>query len=295
MGTIELQSLLFTNINSLSENPLTRCPANAHDCNNTGATHNSSLCDSTLTIDPNCVGYHIGNGPSYTAIISSAFSCLGSILIVLAYIFFKDIRGGMAQRIITALAIADFISAAGYIAGSINYIIHFNDRAISDCSAFQTICSVQAFITTWSSISSFAWTAILAVYFYLVLVYQKQQPFSTKCRQIFLHLFSWATPGLIVIPFTACQFLGYAPFAASNWCFVADTSLYNKLNNVTDSQNILLYNTLKVLAAGKIWEILTYVLVIIMYSHVIVILEKVQLTFTFVSFIHPSNFFADET
>ncbi len=276
MGTIELQSLLFTNINSLSGNDFTQCPADVHDCNNTGATHNSSLCDSTLTTDPNCVSYHIGNGPSYTAIISSAFSCLGSILIVLAYIFFKDIRGGMAQRIITALAIADFISAAGYIAGSINYIVHFNDRATSDCNAFHTICRVQAFITTWSSISSFAWTAILAVYFYLVLVYQKQQPFSTKCRQIFLHLFSWATPGLIVIPFTWLMFLGYAPFAASNWCFVTDFSLYD---NVSDDSNstMILYNTLKVLAAGKLWEIVTYILVIIMYSHVIVILERVCL------------------
>ncbi len=284
METVELQSLQF-----ISGNPFTDCPADIHDCNNADGTHNTSLCDSTLTIDPDCVSYHIGNGPSYTAITSSAFSCLGSILIVLAFIFFKDIRGGMAQRIITALAIADFVSAAGYIAGSINYIVHYNDRVKNDCTAFRTICQVQAFITTWSSMSSFAWTAILAVYFYLVLVYQKQRPFNTKYRRLFLHIFSWVTPGLIVIPFTGLNFLGYAPFAASNWCFVTDLSLYDHPNStVTDPNLTILYNTLKVLAAGKFWEILTYIVVIIMYSHIIVILERV--CYYLFSLIHPHFF-----
>lgn len=251
------------------------CPADVHDCSNNYSTHSHSLCDPSKQFDSGCVSYHIGSGPSYVAIASSVLSCLGSLAIVLAFIIFKDIRNGMAQRIITALAVADFISATGYIVGSINYIVFFDHLNKTDCTHFQIICKVQAFFTSWSSMSSFAWTAILAVYFYLVVAYQKQRPFHSTWQQITLHVISWAAPGLIVIPFTAMQFLGYAPYAASNWCFVEDPNIVHP-NNDSNVVSII-KTTAKVLVAGKLWEILTYLTVIVVYTHIVCILEKVRL------------------
>ena len=262
--------LLFCNTTNY-----TLCPATTQNCN---ATYDCNLCNTDIKFNESiCVDYHIGKGPSYVAIISSIFSCFGSFLIVLAFLIFKDIRKGMAQRIVTALAIADFISAAGYIVGSLNFILHYNEQNRRDCCVFQTICMIQAFVTSWSSMSSFAWTAILALYLYIVLVYQKQTPFNSKYRQLALHLISWVAPGLIVIPFTAKKFLGFAPFAASNWCFVADLSLYSPepISTCNSSSSDTLYDSLKVLAAGKFWEILTYIAVIVVYSHITIILKKV--------------------
>lgn len=257
---------------------ISQCPADTVDCGNLHSTYNSSLCNPNITKDDNCVDYHVGFPPSYVAIGSSVLSCLGSALIVLAFIIFKDIRGGMAQRIVTALAIADFVSAAGYIVGSLNFIMHYNKEAVRDvdCNVFQTVCEIQSFITSWSSLSSFAWTTILALYFYFVLVYQKQRPFNTKYRQLALHFISWGAPGLIVIPFTALGYLGYAPFAASNWCFVADPSLDDASSDPGNFVDDILPDTAKVLAAGKLWEILTYFVVIVVYSHIFFILEKVR-------------------
>lgn len=216
------------------------------------------------------VSYDIGVGPTYVAIVSSVFSCLGSILIVFAFIAFKDIRSGLAQRIVTALAVADFVSAAGYIVGSINFLVYFDHAS---CPYFIGICRGQAFVTSWSSMSSFAWTAILAIYFYIVLAFRRRRPFHSKLQEALLHLFAWASPLLIVIPFTGLNFLGYAPYAASNWCFVSDPYA-----NATENSNSLrlLYTSLKVLAAGKVWEILTYFIVVFLYSQIICILEKVM-------------------
>lgn len=218
------------------------------------------------------VSHDIGRWPSYIAIASSSLSCLGSLLIVVAFIAFKDIRSGMVQRIITSLAIADFFSAAGYIGGSINFLIFFNERSPDRCRVFDALCRSQAFVTTWSSMSSFAWTTFLAFYFYLILVYQRR-PFQSKLQQIVLHVFSWVAPLLIVIPLTGIGQLGFARYAASNWCFVKDPNTTNSSSMLQLTESILF-----VMVAGKFWEILTYIIVIIIYTHIAIFLAKVCCT-----------------
>ena len=111
-----------------------------------------NMCPHTMN---NCssgsVSYDIGTKPSYIAILSSVVSCLGSLLVLLVYFSFRDLRSS-AQKIITYLAVADLISALGYIGGSINFIVHFNHSREHDCKTFNTLCEVQASITSWSSL-----------------------------------------------------------------------------------------------------------------------------------------------
>ena len=92
--------------------------------------------------------------PSYVSLVSSSLSCMGSILIVLAYCLLKEMRSG-AQAIITLLAIADFFTGFGYIMGSVNFLVNFKDQKDNDCPAFTSICEIQSFITTWSTMSSY--------------------------------------------------------------------------------------------------------------------------------------------
>ena len=160
-----------------------------------------------------------GQVPSYVTIVSCGFSCLGSILIVVTYFVLKDMRSG-AQKIITFLAIADFVSAAGYIVGSVNFLTHYNKFDPKACTVFRDICEAQATITSWSSLVSFLWTAILAFYFYLIIVYHRVQV-ASRLMPLY-HLVAWGMPLLIVIPLIATRNLGYSPYAASNWCFVKD-------------------------------------------------------------------------
>ena len=91
----------------------------------------------------NCVSgsdVSIENGPipSYVAIVSSGFSCLGSILIVVTFFALKDMRTG-AQIIVTCLALADLISAVGYIVGSANFPTHYNKTGYKECQVFEDI------------------------------------------------------------------------------------------------------------------------------------------------------------
>ena len=69
----------------------------------------------------------------------------------------------------------------------------------------------------------------------------------------FFHVFNWGFPIIICLPLLITGNLGYSPFAASTWCYIS-------------TKNSLGYTIGLVLVAGKLWEILTYILVIVLYT-----------------------------
>ena len=215
------------------------------------------------------VSHDIGRGPSYVAIVSSSLSCAGSLLILLIYCLFRDLRSS-AQKIITFLAIADLISALGYIGGSVNFLTHFNKRGHQQCEVFNDLCIAQASLTSWSSLASFSWTVALAFHFYLVIIYNRRA--SASKLMVFYHMLAWVVPLFIVVPLAATKKLGYAPYAASNWCFVS--SLSRNLN----TGKLQIEDIGWVLLAGKFWEILTYIISIYIYAHIITRLVLVSFT-----------------
>lgn len=216
----------------------------------------------------NLVSFDLGQVPSYISITSSSLSCAGSLLILYAYFSLKDIRSG-AQKVITLLAIADFFTAFGYIVGSVNFLTHFNHTASKSCEVFTDICEVQSFITTWSTMCSYCWTCFLAFYFFLVLVFHKNQLASGLIP--LYNVVSWICPLLIVLPLLATGNLGYAPYVASNWCYIKDID-YSSKHLLQKPKTIAL-----LFLAGKFWEILSYVFVIIIYLCIRVYLSRVSL------------------
>ena len=163
----------------------------------------------------------LGFNSVYISTVSCSASCVGSGLIVLTYLLWKDIRTGL-RKIVTFLAIADFFTAAGYLLGNANYV-HYNRHVTQDevgaCYLFDTVCQIQAFVTSWSSLSSFIWTAILAVYLYWALV--KGDPKSPGEYFVLYHVLSWGSPLLVMLPLLCTGSLGYSPFASGGWCFIA--------------------------------------------------------------------------
>lgn len=222
-------------------------------------------CPHSFNCDNGRTSFDIGMVPSYVSIASSTLSCLGSLLIVITYCLLKDMRSG-AQTVITLLAIADFFTAFGYIIGSSNYIFNFTDQRRYDCVVFTDICEIQSFITTWSTMSSYCWTCILAFYFFLTLVYSNS---SLASRLIPLYnLIAWIAPLLIVFPLLVVNKLGYAPYVASNWCFIKDMNYHESLASNVDT---IVY----ILIAGKLWEILCYVFILVLYSLIKISFMKV--------------------
>lgn len=215
----------------------------------------------------NCTGgfvpLDIGKAPSYIAIISCTFSCLGSILIILTFFMLKDMRTG-SQKIVTMLAIADFISATGYIIGSANYLQHQNSTSATGCGDFNKVCIGQATVTTYSSLVSFLWTVILAFYFFLIIVY-KRAKVASRLMAIY-SVIAWLGPLSIVVPLLACGKLGYSHYAASNWCYVKGDE-----KALTSDWEM----TLIILVAGKFWEISSYILVTILCVAITIVFSKV--------------------
>lgn len=204
----------------------------------------------------NLVSFDIGVSPSYVSLVSCSLSCLGSILILLTFCLLKDLRT-TTQKIITLLAVADLISAIGYILGSINFLTHFNKNDSSDCSIFLTLCKTQSTITSWSSLVSFCWTVILAFHFFLIIVFKRFQ-FARKLLPVY-NILAWGVPLVIIVPLLVMDKLGYAPYAASNWCYIKDYN-YSGLNTKQDALTIAL-----ILVAGKGWEFISYASVAILY------------------------------
>ena len=133
--------------------------------------------------------------------------------------------------------------------GSINYLVAYEKN---DCGSFDEVCTIQSFITSWSSISSFVWTVALAFYLYLTLVHTKI--FLANRFIPFFHVFSWGFPIIICLPLLVTLKLGYSPFADSTWCYIR----YIENDKVTQLGLIFI--------GGKLWEILAYFLVIGFYA-----------------------------
>ena len=234
------------------------------------ASPNLAVCPTVIncTKSSGLVSFDVGRVPSYLSLTSSSLSCTGSLLILLAYFTLKDIRTG-AQKVITLLAIADFFTAFGYIIGSVNFLTHFNHTAGSEsCKVFTEICEVQSFVTTWSTMCSYCWTCFLAFYFFLVLVFNKAT-LAAKLIPLY-NIVSWLGPLLVVLPLLVTGNLGYAPYVASNWCYIKDTQ-YNTAHLLKKPKVIAF-----LFLGGKFWEIISYGIVMVLYLCIKIYLSKVR-------------------
>ena len=195
----------------------------------------------------------LGAGPTVVSLVSCCLSCLGSLLIMATYAAWRDIRTG-SRSIITFLAAADFVTAAGYIMGGANYLYRYHHRYSGTCELFLRVCELQSFITSWSSLSSFVWTSVLGLYLYLTIAHSRV--FLAARLVPISHLLAWAGPIPILLPLLLTNRLGYSHIAASNWCYIKGSA---------DRSSGGL-ETLLLFVAGKGWEILTYIAVILLYT-----------------------------
>ena len=205
-----------------------------------------------------------GNTPLVFSMITCSLSVIGSLLMILPYVLWKDLRTGV-RAIVTFLAIADLFTALGYVMGSFNYITYENNRKDSEikaCQEFDTVCQIQAYISSWSSLSSFWWTAILAFYLYWTIAKGDTQ----KVNRYFplYHILAWSSPLLVMFPLLATHSLGYSLFAASGWCFIRGdkTNGYSAYTDYYLSDKTILL----IFAGGKAFEIATYFWVVILYG-----------------------------
>lgn len=193
-------------------------------------------------------------------IISSSLSIAGSVLIIITFLVWKDVRRSTARLILVWLAVADLFGAAGYLTAGIGTITFPSNS--SNSSEYSLFCTIQSFTTTYFPVVSFFWTAYLAVYFVVNLVLRKH---NWGCGlQLVFHLSAWSIP-LIVLSFTTYFGLmgpGHHSGTAG-WCWVTD-SIINYTSQLDHKRTVTEYFMLE-LVTGKLWEILSYFVVALCY------------------------------
>ena len=157
--------------------------------------------------------------PAYAALISSSLSLMGAALNIIAYCAFKELRKGTAQTIIAVLAVADFVLALSYIFGASIQLAYGTTTNKSDdllllsdkhCGNFDTLCQIQAFESLWMLGSSFTWTSVLALHFFLVAVCT-HSTWPHKFMPLY-NIVAWLMPLAYTLPMLLHGHLGYAPF-----------------------------------------------------------------------------------
>ena len=154
--------------------------------------------------------------PVYAALISSSLSLMGAALSIIAYCAFKDLRKLTAQTIIMVLAVADFVLALSCFFGAFLHLIYgtttnTNHNLLSDknCDNFGTLCQIQAFVGLWMLGSSFTWTSVLALHFFLVTICTR----STWPHRLMplYNITAWLIPLFYTLPILVLGKLDYDP------------------------------------------------------------------------------------
>lgn len=97
-------------------------------------------------------------------LISASLSLAGGLALLLTYVKITDFQTAV-HRLLVFLTIADILTAFGYIIGTVNFLrLDADQRTTTD-----PMCVAQSFITTFSSLSSFGWTSIIAIHLYLLI------------------------------------------------------------------------------------------------------------------------------
>ena len=201
--------------------------------------------------------FSVGPVPCYVGITSDLLSCIASVVMVIIYTAWADIRQNVAQSIVAFIAIADFFTAAGYMTGDFNLLAfvfsgHGPDQ--QGCGVFITVCEIQSYIVTTATMSSYFWTIILALHFYMTIA-QGRTNFSKRLMPIY-HTISWGVPILIAFPLLCVRKLAYAPFVTGMWCYM---EIYH--NSPPFSKNDTVGSVLT-----QIPEVVAFLLIIIFFT-----------------------------
>ena len=189
---------------------------------------------------------------SYITAASSLLSCMGALLIIVAYIAFKDIRKG-AQTIITQIAVADFIYSAMFLISALNYFAHYRETDRTECVVYENICTLQAYFTVWSAWSVFIWNSVLAFYFCIYYIFNRKG-LAVRLMPVY-NVTAWGLPIAVVLPLLCLGKLGKKP----NDAVIAPVCFVRLQDDVKELLAVLTF-------AQWIPEFTSYIFVVVLYT-----------------------------
>lgn len=203
--------------------------------------------------------YNKNDGIRAVAGITSTLSALGSMLIILLYVCYPELRT-TARYILVHLSIADFGTALSNLIGEVvlfdNYYSmsthNFTNRAI------ERFCVVQAFSAVYFTLSSCLWTLHLAFFMY-ILIMGKKTTFK-NVYLVFSYLFCYGMPLLVCVWLVCTERLGYAPYDSAGWCTLRSRPMRNYHGKRQDKFGTLF--------GYDLWILLTCICILTIYTSV---------------------------
>lgn len=140
---------------------------------------------------------------TYNLVLTGTSSCLsifGGIIIIVTFFSITEIRGYFTRKLLVYLTIADLFTAIGNFSAVIRYayVHHGNDTVTENCTAVKTteypnLCISQSFVTTFSNLASFLWTAVIAIHLWSSVVIRSRQTEVFYLHALY-HVICWLIP-----------------------------------------------------------------------------------------------------
>lgn len=189
--------------------------------------------------------------------ITCILSMCGSLLIIISYIAWKDIRT-VSRKILVWLSVCDFLIAFGNMCGTYFVPRHFD-----------LPCQIQSFVVSSASISSFLWSISLAVCLYVTIV--KSQSALFQSFMLYLHLFNWPIGLIINIVAATYGDLGNsADQITAGWCWIKHVKTNSSNASSTSHQHELLW----MIVDYKGIEIISYASILVIFLMIKLRLKK---------------------
>lgn len=179
----------------------------------------------TSTVAPQYV-LHKKEGLRAVVGVTCVLSIVGSALIILSYLFFRDLRTN-ARLILFHLSISDLVVSIANLCGDAAQFENYFNQTLAKLD-FRTdlyptyiddLCKLQAFIAHLFTISSVLWTLMLSAYMYAVTT--KLSRLSVKENRafnLFACVFCYGMALFICVWMICTKRLGYSPYNTSGWC-----------------------------------------------------------------------------
>ena len=155
--------------------------------------------------------------------VACVLSMIGSSIIILSYLGYKDHRT-RARYILVHLSISNIGQVVSNFTGVVaNFDSTFKNtksfsyRVYNNRSLEENLCSIQAFVTVYFSISGMLWTISLAMYLYLLILSMRQTHF-TRYFVWLGYVICYSLPLLVATWLLMSDRLGYAPYSTPGYC-----------------------------------------------------------------------------
>ena len=173
--------------------------------------------------------------------ITCALSIIGSLLIVLSFMCFKDLRS-RGRQILVNISIMDLGVASFNLIGASVYFGQYYTKTIEkncttnhyvirntymeneECimcpktAAISILCLSQAFFSTFFTLSSILWTNSLSFYLYFRIVHNGTN--MARNSLWFSYVSCYCLPLLVSLWLLFTGRLGYSPYESMGWCSI---------------------------------------------------------------------------